>query len=85
MNKSQARRLFSLSVLIACLALTLITSEPKVRADACEWKVASRCMEQGKYWEQTCCTCAEYSDVSACEWDGTHRYDVCTGTCNPIQ
>lgn len=76
-----ARRLFTLLALVACLAL--------VRGDVVkavdEYDDWRSCMEQGHYWCQPYSFCVEFSVVNACEANGTHQYDICTGACTPIQ
>ncbi len=86
MNKSDAgrlaRRLFTLFALLACSMLASGDRAAKARVEYDDWR---SCMEAGHYWCQQYSFCVEFSVVNACEANGTHQYNICTGACTPIQ
>jgi hypothetical protein len=77
-----ARRLFTLLALLACLAHASGDRGAKASDGYDDWR---SCMEAGHYWCQQYSFCVEFSVVNACEADGTHQYNICTGACTPIQ
>lgn len=86
MSKSRAgklaSRVFTLFTLLACLSVGIGDQATKAAGEYDDWR---SCMSQGHYWCQQYSFCVEYSVVNACEGNGTHQYNVCTGECKPIQ
>jgi hypothetical protein len=89
MNKRVAwrlvRRVFIRFALIACFAL--VRREPAASAAAtfCDQTPAYDCLAREGKWSHACCLCADFSVVYACESDGNHDYNVCTGQCEVVQ
>lgn len=77
-------RLFTLFMLIACLAL-LPGGERTSQARTCSAADATRCTLSEGRWYGECCTCADVWETSSCEWDGMHWYNACTRECVLIQ